>query len=74
MTDNSTRFGDSELEDRFPAWTRGNAADVFSEPFRPLRQSLVLRQGLCRSLRNAYISVGGSTPDSASSPISFASA
>ncbi len=58
MVNDSTWFGDSELEDRFPAWTRGNAADVFPEPFSPLGQSLVLRQGMCRGLRDGYISIG----------------
>jgi pyruvate,water dikinase len=46
------------LEGRFPAWTRGNAADVFPEPFSPLGQSLVIRQGMCRGLRDAYIGIG----------------
>ncbi len=58
MSNASTWFGDSTLEDRFPAWTRGNAADVFPEPFSPLAQSLVLRQGMCRGLRDGYISIG----------------
>jgi rifampicin phosphotransferase len=53
-----TWFGDSTLEDRFPAWTRGNAADVFPEPFSPLGQSMVMRNGMCTGLRNAYISLG----------------
>ena len=51
-------FGDSTLEQRFPAWTRGNAADVFPEPFSPLGQSLVLRQGMCTGLRDGYIAIG----------------
>jgi rifampicin phosphotransferase len=58
MTDNNRWFGDSNLEDRFPAWTRGNAADVFPEPFSPLGQSLVLRQGMGTGLRDGYISIG----------------
>lgn len=61
MTDHTastTWFGDSTLEERFPAWTRGNAADVFPEPFSPLGQSLVVRQGMCTGLRDAYISIG----------------
>ncbi len=53
-----TWFGDSTIGERFPAWTRGNAADVFPEPFSPLGQSLVLRQGMCTGLRDAYISIG----------------
>ena len=58
VSNDTTWFGDSTLEDRFPAWTRGNAADVFPEPFSPLAQSLVLRQGMCRGLRDGYISIG----------------
>jgi rifampicin phosphotransferase len=56
--DDRTWFGDSTLDERFPAWTRGNAADVFPEPFSPLGQSLVLRQGMGRGLRDGYISIG----------------
>jgi rifampicin phosphotransferase len=55
---NSTWFGDSTLDERFPAWTRGNAADVFPEPFSPLGLSMVIRNGMCTGLRNAYISIG----------------
>ncbi len=51
-------FGDSTLGERFPAWTRGNAADVFPDPFSPLAQSMVLRNGMCTGLRDAYISIG----------------
>ncbi len=51
-------FGDSTPGARFPAWTRGNAADVFPDPFSPLGQSMVIRQSLCLALRDAYISVG----------------
>ena len=54
----STWFGDSTLSERYPAWTRGNAADVFPDPFSPLGQDLVLRQGMCRGLRDAYIGIG----------------
>ena len=58
MTTDGAWFGDSTLEERFPAWTRGNAADVFPEPFSPLGQSLVMRQGMCLGLRDAYIAIG----------------
>jgi rifampicin phosphotransferase len=58
VSNETTWFGDSTLEERSPAWTRGNAADVFPEPFSPLAQSLVLRQGMCRGLRDAYIAIG----------------
>jgi rifampicin phosphotransferase len=57
-SDSNTWFGDSAIGDRFPAWTRGNAADVFPDPFSPLGQDLVVRQGLCISLRDAYIDIG----------------
>ncbi len=58
MTSENTWFGDSTLEERFPAWTRGNAADVFPEPISPLALGLVLRQGMCTGLRNGYIAIG----------------
>ena len=45
LSSDSTWFGDSTLGERFPAWTRGNAADVFPEPFSPLGQSLVMQAG-----------------------------
>jgi phosphohistidine swiveling domain-containing protein len=51
-------FGDSTVGERFPAWTRGNAADVFPDPFSPLGQSLVLRKGMSTGLRDAYIAIG----------------
>ena len=51
-------FLDSSVGDRFPAWTRGNAADVFPEPISPLAQTLYLRPGLSAGLRDAYISMG----------------
>ncbi|MCU0261176.1 MAG: hypothetical protein MUE78_09175, partial [Ilumatobacteraceae bacterium] len=51
-------FGDSSLGERFPAWTRGNAADVFPDPFSPLGQWLVVRRGMCLGLRDGYISIG----------------
>ncbi len=53
-----TWIGDSELGERFPAWTRGNPADVFPEPFSPLGQSLVLQQAMSPALRDAYIAIG----------------
>jgi len=51
-------FLDSTPGERFPAWTRGNAADVFPDPFSPLGQSMVIRQAMCLGLRDAYISLG----------------
>ena len=43
---------------RFPAWTRGNAADVFPEPVSPLMWTFYLRPGLARGLRDAFIDYG----------------
>ena len=51
-------FGDSEIDERFPAWTRGNAADVFPEPLSPLGQTLVMREGMAPGLRDGYIRIG----------------
>lgn len=56
--DSNTWIGDSEINDRFPAWTRGNAADVFPDPFSVLGQDLVIRKAMCPALRDAYISIG----------------
>ena len=57
-TTNSEWIGDSPLGERFPAWTRGNAADVFPAPFSPLGKDLVLQKSMSVALRNAYISLG----------------
>jgi phosphohistidine swiveling domain-containing protein len=51
-------FGDSSPTERFPAWTRGNAADVFPDPYSPLGQTLVLGKGMSTGLRDAYIAMG----------------
>ena len=58
MSNDDVWFCDSTVGERFPAWTRGNAADVFPEPFSPLGLSLVIRQGMCLGLRDAYIAIG----------------
>ena len=68
MSTDNTWFGDSELGERFPAWTRGNAADVFPDPFSPLGQSLVMRKGMCTGLRDAYISIGALDYDEFENP------
>ena len=61
-------IGDSALGERFPAWTRGNAADVFPDPFSPLGKSLVLQEGMSRGLRDAYIDLGALSYDEFESP------
>ena len=68
MSTDNTWFGDSELGERFPAWTRGNAADVFPDPFSPLGQTLVMRKGMCTGLRDAYISIGALDYDEFENP------
>jgi len=61
-------IGDSTLGERFPAWTRGNAADVFPDPFSPLGKSLVLQAALSRGLRDAYIDLGALSYDEFETP------
>jgi len=61
-------IGDSELGERFPAWTRGNAADVFPDPFSPLGKTLVLQESMSRGLRDAYIELGALSYDEFESP------
>ena len=68
MSTDNTWFGDSAIGERFPAWTRGNAADVFPDPFSPLGQSLVMRKGMCTGLRDAYISFGALDYDEFENP------
>ena len=65
---NGEWIGDSTLGERFPAWTRGNAADVFPAPFSPLGKSLVLLQGMSMGLRNAYIAIGALSYDEFENP------
>ena len=66
--DSNGWIGDSSLGERFPAWTRGNAADVFPDPFSPLGKSLVLQEALSRGLRDAYIDLGALSYDEFENP------
>ena len=68
MNPEGSWFDDSTLGERFPAWTRGNAADVFPEPFSPLGHSLVLRGGMCAGLRDGYIAIGALDYDEFENP------
>jgi phosphohistidine swiveling domain-containing protein len=66
---NSTDWiGDSSLGERFPAWTRGNAADVFPDPFSPLGKSMVLQEAMSPGLRDAYIDLGALSYDEFENP------
>ena len=66
--DDNAWIGDSTLGERFPAWTRGNAADVFPEPFSPLGKSMVLQEALSPGLRDAYIDLGALSYDEFEDP------
>jgi hypothetical protein len=68
MSDDNKWVGDSELGERFPAWTRGNAADVFPDPFSPLGKSLVLQMSMSPGLRDAYIEIGALNYDELENP------
>jgi pyruvate,water dikinase len=61
-------IGDSAIGDRFPAWTRGNAADVFPAPFSPLGKDLVLQQAMSTGLRDGYIDLGALSYDEFEDP------
>ena len=61
-------IGDSTLGERFPAWTRGNAADVFPDPFSPLGKSLVLQISMSPGLRDAYTALGALSFDEFEEP------
>ncbi len=67
-TNNNEWIGDSSLGERFPAWTRGNAADVFPDPFSPLGKSMVLQMGMSPGLRDAYIDIGALSYDEFENP------
>jgi len=68
VSTNNEWIGDSELGERFPAWTRGNAADVFPDPFSPLGKTLVLQESMSKGLRDAYIELGALSYDEFESP------
>lgn len=59
---------DTEPEGRFQLWTRGNAGDVFPDPVTPLMWTFYCLPGLCKGLRDAYISFGMLAWDEFSDP------
>ena len=61
-------FLDSTPTAKYPAWTRGNAADVFPGPFSPLAYDLILRDGMSKGLRDAYTSIGAINYDEYDNP------
>ena len=61
-------FLDSTPTAKYPAWTRGNAADVFPGPFSPLAYDLILRDGMSKGLRDAYTAIGAINYDEYDNP------
>jgi rifampicin phosphotransferase len=59
---------DSQPGTVFPAWTRGNAADVFPEPVSPLMRTFYLGPALGAGLRDAYIEMGAYDWDELENP------
>ena len=49
---------DTQTEERYPLWTRGNAGDVFPEPVTPLFWTFYCEPALCKGVRDAYIRFG----------------
>ena len=49
---------DTTIGARFPAWTRGNAADVLPDPISPLMWTFYWKPSLMTGLRDAYIGFG----------------
>ncbi|MEZ5273227.1 MAG: PEP-utilizing enzyme [Ilumatobacteraceae bacterium] len=58
MSGSDRWFCDSTPGEKYPAWTRGNAADVFPDPFSPLGKDYILRRAMSLGLRDAYIRMG----------------
>jgi pyruvate,water dikinase len=59
---------DSDPGVKFPAWTRGNAADVFPEPVSPLMATLYLRH-MGYAVRDAYVEMGVYDYDEMEDPV-----
>jgi len=49
---------DTSITELYPAWTRGNAADVLPDPVSPLMWTLYWQPALMTGLRDAYIRFG----------------
>lgn len=49
---------DTPVGQRFPAWTRGNAADVLPDPVTPLMWTFYWQPAVMKGLRDAYIWCG----------------
>jgi rifampicin phosphotransferase len=51
-------IADTDPGEKFPAWTRGNAADVFPDPASPFFATTYLRTSLGRAVVDAYSGMG----------------
>ena len=51
-----------------PAWTRGNAGDVFPDPVSPLAVTFYIRPGLAQGWRDAYVRMGAFDFDEMENP------
>ncbi len=62
-------IADTEPGVKFPAWTRGNAADVFPDPISPFFATTYLRTSLGKGLVDAYSTIGVFDWDEVENPI-----
>lgn len=62
-------IADTDPGVKFPAWTRGNAADVFPDPASPFFATTYLRASLGKGLVDAYSTIGVFDWDEVENPI-----
>lgn len=62
-------IADTDPGVKFPAWTRGNAADVFPDPASPFFATTYLRTSLGKGLVDAYSTIGVFDWDEVENPI-----
>ncbi|MBU6242100.1 MAG: phosphoenolpyruvate-utilizing protein [Acidobacteria bacterium] len=62
-------IADTDPGVKFPAWTRGNAADVFPDPASPFFATTYLRTALGKGLVDAYSTIGVFDWDEVENPI-----
>ena len=62
-------IADTDPGVKFPAWTRGNAADVFPDPASPFFATTYLRTSLGKGLVDAYSTIGVFDWDEVENPV-----
>ena len=62
-------IADTDPGVKFPAWTRGNAADVFPDPASPFFATTYLRASLGKGLVDAYSTIGVFDWDEVENPV-----